>query len=327
MSRRVLVTGVSGFVGGALGAFLRRQGDRVSGVSRSGPRARAVDAFTAHDLSRPLPVDLGDSGPFDAIVHCAALSVPWAAPEAFAAHNVGATANLLDFARRRGCGRFVFISSSSVYYRHGDQLGITEDTPFPRPPINHYAATKRRCEELVLGSGLEVLVLRPRAVFGPGDTVLFPRILRAARRGMLPRITRRDGVSPRGDLIGIDNLVHFVGRALDWSATGCFNLTNGAPVDLYGFLEEIFERLGYPPLRRRLPVAVAFSVARAAELISRWFFRYREPPITRFGVEVMAYSKTFDVAKATAAFGPAPVSNDEGVDRFVAWQRAQPAPQ
>jgi nucleoside-diphosphate-sugar epimerase len=65
-------------------------------------------------------------------------------------------------------------------------------------------------------------------------------------------------------------------------------------------------------------------VAALFENVSRWCFNYREPPITRFGVEVMAYSKTFDVSKALAAFGPPPISLEEGVRRFVAWQRAQP---
>ena len=49
----------------------------------------------------------------------------------------------------------------------------------------------------------------------------------------------------------------------------------------------------------------------------------REPPLTRFGVSVFAYSKTFDVAKALSALGKPSVGVREGMDRFIAWQRSQ----
>ncbi len=77
MSCRVLITGVSGFVGGALGVYLRSLGGyHVTGVSRGAARAGSVDAFFSWDLTRPLPSDLGR---FDAVVHAAALSAPWGA--------------------------------------------------------------------------------------------------------------------------------------------------------------------------------------------------------------------------------------------------------
>lgn len=324
MLRRVLVTGVSGFVGGAVGRSLREHGGyRVTGVSRTPARSGSVDAFVAHDLTRPLPEEWPG---YDVLVHCAALSSPWASPATYRRQNVEATANVLAYAGRsggRGCPRVVFISSSSVFYRHGDQFGITEDTPLPDTPINGYAATKRAAEELVRAARLSTVILRPRAVFGPGDTVLFPRILRAARRGGVPRFTRADGISPRGDLIYIENLSHFIERAIASGAEGSLNLTNGEPVDTVAFLDAIFAELGYPKIRRSLSVGVAFRLAHILETASR-VSGYWEPPLTRFGVEVMAYSKTFDVAKATAVFGPAPISNAEGLARFVDWQRAQP---
>lgn len=319
MSCRVLITGVSGFVGGALGCFLRAKGGyHVTGVSRGAAREGSVDEFHAWDLTRPLPPDWG---PFDAIIHAAALSAPWGKPEAFRSQNVLATENMLAFARVRSCRKFVFISSSSVYYRHGDQLGITEETPFPPEPINLYAATKVEGEQRVRSSGLPHVILRPRAVFGPGDTVLFPRILRAARKGVLPRMKRPDGTAPLGDVIYIENLSHYIERAVALPCEGAFNLTNNQPVDLFAFLQDVVARLGLRPAERAVPVRVAFAVASAMEWGSRVFGGYREPPITRFGVEVMAYSKTFNVRRALEAFGPPPVSLAEGVERFVEWQR------
>jgi nucleoside-diphosphate-sugar epimerase len=312
----VLITGASGFVGGALAVHLTRLGYEVTGLSRR------ASSTIQHDLSRPIPDSIGG---YDAIVHCAALSSPWASPDSFHSNNVTATRNLLDYATCSGCRRFVFISSSSVYYQHGDQFNLSEATPLPDKPINQYAATKREAELLVQQSKLSTIILRPRAVFGPGDTVLFPRLLRAASKGAMALFTRPDGLTPRGDLIYIDNLSHFIERAIVSSETGCFNLTNAEPVDLYAFLNNVFTSVGLPPVRRRIPVGLAFTMAGALEFASRTMFGYREPPITRFGVEVLSYSKTFDVSKATAAFGPPPISVEEGVARFIAWQKKLPA--
>jgi nucleoside-diphosphate-sugar epimerase len=318
MSCRVLLTGVSGFVGGALGVYLRRMGYHVTGLSRTPAREGSTDVFQPADLTNGVP---GGLGRFDAIVHAAALSAPWGHPRMFQRSNVDATRHMLQFAETAGVSKFVFVSSSSVYYRHGDQLGITEETPFPDLPINAYAATKREAEALVNRSPVPAVIVRPRAVFGPGDTVLFPRILRAARKGVLPRMQRPGGTTPQGDLIYIDNLTHYIERALALPCSGAFNLTNNEPVDLFAFLQTVTSKLGLRPAERPVPVGVAFALAGFMEWGSRTFAGYREPPITRFGVEVMAYSKTFHVAKAVGLFGPPPVSLAEGVERFVAWQR------
>lgn len=319
MPTRVLLTGVSGFVGGALGRHLRATGRyHVTGVSRTAARDGATDTFLPLDLTNPLRPSLGS---FDVIVHAAALSSPWGHPDAFRRQNVDATRHMLDFARQSGVAKFVFISSSSVYYRHGDQLDLTEQTPFPSKPINQYAATKVEAERLVRASATPHVILRPRAVFGPGDTVLFPRILRAARRGVLPRMRRADGTTPVGDLIYIDNLSHYIERAIALPCCGDYNLTNNQPVDLFEFLHRAVKQLGLRPKIRAIPVAAAFRAAAAMEWASRVFAGYREPPITRFGVEVMAYSKTFQVTRALAAFGPPPVSLQEGLDRFVQCSR------
>lgn len=318
MSRRVLLTGVSGFVGGALGSHLRQLGYDVIGVSRSAPRPGSSTSHLTHDLAEPIP----ESWPHaDVIVHCAALASPWASPAAYRLHNVDATRNMLAYAERVGASHFVFISSSSVHYGHGDQVDLTEDTPLPTIPINEYAATKRQGEELVRQSKVPWVILRPRAVFGPGDTVLFPRILRAAERGQLPRIVRPDGLSPRADLIFIENLSHYAERAIALDAQGVFNLTNNQPVDLYPFLDGLLDKLNLPKPRKTVNVRTAMIFARLAELGSQYLMNYKEPPVTRFGVEVMAYSKTFNVSKMLAAFGPPPVSIETGVDRFIAWYR------
>jgi len=287
----------------------------VTGLAR---RPLALPNYVTHDLAKPLPfVDT-----FDVVIHAAARASPWGRRREFVQQNVVATKHVIDHCIAHGLPKLVFISSSSVFYAPGHQLGITEETPMPARAVNEYAATKRQAEELVRGYPGEWAILRPRAVFGPRDTVLLPRILEAARAGKLPILTTRDGPVV-GDLIYIDNLVDCIVQAAERDdVRGAINLTNNEPVVIREFLFDLFRLLDLPLPRRRVPVRTAMLAAGAIELVHRLFLPSKEPPITRFGIHVFAYSKTFDVARMLATMGPPRVSIAEGLGRTVEWVRS-----
>jgi len=127
-----------------------------------------------------------------------------------------------------------------------------------------------------------------------------------------------------GDLIYIDTLSDYLLRAvLDPAVTGDYNLTNHEPVEMEALLAELFERLGFPPVGRSMPLAKALRIARLLEWIYRIFAPWKEPPITRYGVGVLAWSKTFDPEKCLRVLGPPSVPLREGIERFVEWQRGE----
>jgi len=308
---KILVTGASGFVGGALCARLREHG--AFHVFGTGRRDVAIAGYTRADLTKPLDIDVRP----DIVVHAAARAAPWGTRQAFEEQNVVATRHVVDFCERNGLPRLVNISTSAVFYRNEDQLGLTETSPIGPRFVNAYAQTKREAETIVEGYRGSWITLRPRAVFGPGDTTVFPRIVRAAREGTLPRLRRR-GAPAKADLVYIDTLCDYIRLAALSPLSGSYNVTNGEPVETEAFLFGILARLGIDVPRRSLDPRVALAAAAAIE----WFFRVArprdEPPVTPFGVGAIAYSKTFDVAKLVADFGPPSVSVATGVDRFVA---------
>ncbi len=316
--RTALVTGSSGFVGSRVFERLVSMGCRVQGVGR---RPLDIPGYIRLDLAMPVPA--GALPPADIVVHAAARASPWGSRRDFERQNVLATRHVINHCLQTGSPRLVFISSSSVYYQNGDQHGVTEDTPLPRRAVNRYAETKRRAEDLVREYPGEWVILRPRAVFGPGDPVLMPRLLAAARAGRLPRLAR-PGPPVVGDLIYIDNLVDYTIRAAaDPRVFGCYNVTNNEPVEIQAFVLDVLGQLGIPPPQRDVPLRVAMAVAGMVELAYAWFAPGREPPITRFGVHVFAYSKTFDVTRAIEAMGPPRVSVAEGLAQTVAWARGE----
>jgi nucleoside-diphosphate-sugar epimerase len=260
------------------------------------------------------------------VVHCAALAAPWGPRPAFTLANVVATEAIVAACLEAGVARLVHLSSPSLYMGAGDREQVREDDLLP-PPINHYAATKREAELRVLAAttqGLRSIILRPRAIFGPGDTTIFPRVLRALESGRLPVIG--DGQN-RVDLTYLDNAVQAVERALEAPDAACgqiYNISNGETVRLWDVLRWLCRELQLPPPRGRLPRPAAALLGSALELLHRTLRPHVEPALTRYNVEVLACSMTLDITRARTLLGYAPnVSVDEGLRRFVVWWKEQ----
>jgi 2-alkyl-3-oxoalkanoate reductase len=319
---KLLITGASGFIGGRfLQRFAAQPDLQLLGIGR---RALNAPNYRALDLSQrgALDATLREFSP-EVVIHAAALSSPFAPRREYLRHNVGATRHVVESCRMHGQPKLIYISSSSVHYQPRDQLGMREDDPIGPTFANAYAETKAAGEVLVRGYPGAWTILRPRAVFGPGDTVLFPRLLAAAERGNLPQIVRK-GPAAVGDLISVDALTDYMLRAAQRSdAVGAFNLSHGEPVAMQDFLAEVFRRLDLPSPGRRISYRTARTAAYVAELFWTVLPLRGEPPVTRFGVDVLCFSKTFDIAKARAVLGGPSQTLAQGLDDFIAWQRTQ----
>jgi nucleoside-diphosphate-sugar epimerase len=312
---KILITGASGFVGGC---FMRRFADRAD-IELFGVGRRATDLINYSRIDLTEDFDLPFSP--DVVIHAAARASPWGTRAEYFSQNVLATQRVLRFCERHSYPKLIYVSSSSVFYRHEHQLNITEESRIGPNFINEYAATKYRGEMAVERYAGKSLILRPRAVFGPGDTVIFPRILRAARKGQFP-LFKAAGPPVVGDLIYIDTLCDYLLTAATQSGLqGVYNLTNNQPVIIQDFLLDAFASLGIPAPKRRVAAGTAMLLGTMTEYLYRFLRLGGEPPITRYGASMFAYSKTFDVTRMLRDFGPPSVSLEEGVQRFIAWQR------
>lgn len=328
---RVLLTGSNGFIGACTAAAARERGWQVVGLGRSASPATPVDAYVRHDLTTPLLAG-AIPGEIDAVIHAAALASTFARPADFVAANVRGTRNVVRWAAARGGIPLVHVSSSSVLYRDADQLDLTEDAPVTpdAEQLNAYSRSKAVAERVVAGDDVRAghpgpwAILRPRAVIGEGDTVLLPRILRLADRGLLPVLEPREGPRVRVDLTDVGTVAHYLLEAVERRATGVYNITNAEPVELYPFALDLLARIGVRPTLRRVPPSLVRSAAGAGEWVSAHLLGYREPPLTRFGVSVLSRSKTFDVSRALRDLGPPAVPLAVSVERLVAdWSAAR----
>lgn len=146
---RAIVTGATGFLGGRLAKQLHGLGWEVTAVGRDimkgAELSREGIRFVSLDLrDKDMVIDLCEGQ--DAVFHCAALSAPWGAYEVFYSCNVTATEHLLEGSLRHGVGRFVHVSTPSVYFNFKPRLLVSENDPLPHRYANAYAQTKRLAE-------------------------------------------------------------------------------------------------------------------------------------------------------------------------------------
>lgn len=320
---RVLVTGATGFLGGAVLRRLGRTGVG-QGRSRQGLQTLADQGFDTVQWALPdRAPDIPELKGIRAVVHCAGLSAPFGPRAAFHRSNVLGTRAVLDFARNAGVGRFVLVSSPSVYFQLQDQLDQREDTPLPRP-FTPYAESKIGAEALARAHPeIGPVILRPRGLYGAGDTALLPRLLKAARAGALPCFR---GGRARIDLTYIDDAVDAVLAALGAgdAATGrTFNISGGEVVPVSEIVEGACAHAGLTPRWRRMPLRPALWAAGLAERAALLAPGQREPRVTRYALGLFAFEQSLNIDRAKTGLGWAPrVRFGEGLERTFPEERA-----
>lgn len=313
---RFIVSGATGFLGGVLSRRLLRDGCEVVALGRQ----KAALERLAQAGARAIHCDLAGGelesiGEADVFVHCAALSSPWGTSEAFHAANVTGTERAIAMARASGVRRFVHVSTPSVYFRFSDQIGLREDAHLPEP-VNAYAATKRRAEELVLAcADLDPAILRPRGIYGAGDTALLPRMLKTARTRALPLMRGGEAAT---DLTHVDDVVDAIVVAAHARIADrrTFNISGGVALKVRDVIERAGDRAGVRIRWRKLPAPLVLGAARLAEAASSLAPGRPEPLTTAYSVALLAYTQTLDISAARDALGWAPrISFEEGLAR------------
>lgn len=302
---KLVVTGATGFLGGWVVRQALARGDDVLALGRNLQRGQELERWGA----RFVPIDLTDRAGLghafkgqEGVIHAGALSSPWARAKEFELANVQGTRNVLNAALENGVRRRVFVSSASVYAAFRDQRDLRETDPLPSP-INAYAASKQASERWVNRLCKDTaVVLRPRAIFGPGDTVLLPRLVRVAQRGTLPLFRQGQAVI---DVSYVEDVARACLLGLE-GRPGTYNLTQGTPLTVKALFETIVRLQGWSVRFKALPVWPTSLAARGLEAFHRCFLPDKEPLLTAYGVGALSYSQTLNVEAAQAGLGWTP---------------------
>ena len=330
---RVVITGGTGFLGRHIVQRLAVAGHEVVFTGRNGKTADGImagirPAVSFAPLAHGTPQAAAEMGRIcrgaGAVVHCAALSAPWGRAQDFHDAYVASAQEVVDACRDGGVPRLVHISTPSLYACRRDRLGIREDDPLPEP-VNEYARTKLAAERIAAGADLaEVVVLRPRAIFGPCDETLLPRLLRILSKGVVPLVR---GAQTMTDVTYVANVVDAVEAALCVllpRPRPVYNITNGEPMpmaELFALLVSAFDLRVRPLQVPRMALNAMAATCEALACVTG-----KDPVLTRYSAGVLSWSQTLDITAARQELGYAPrVSVRDGLKAYAAWWRARSA--
>ncbi len=247
--------------------------------------------------------------------HAAAKVEDWGDPADFERLNVRGTQNVIDACREAGVRRLVHVGTEAALMVGQPLINVDESAPLRPDSAALYSSSKAKAEQLVRaanGDGLETVVVRPRFVWGRGDTSLLPQIIELVRSG---RFRWVGGGRQLSATTHIDNTVEGLWLAATKApAGGVYFVTDGEPVVFREFLTSMLGTQGVSIPDKSVPPRVAKLAAASAERIWRLLRRPGSPPLTRFAVWVSSQECTIDISRAERELGYRPVtSREEGL--------------
>ncbi|KAL5559587.1 hypothetical protein UlMin_035798 [Ulmus minor] len=247
--------------------------------------------------------------------------------------NVDGTKNVIDACTELKVKRLIYTSSPSVVFDgvHGILNG-DESLPYPSQHNDHYSATKAKGEELVIKSngvnGLLTCCIRPSSIFGPGDKLLVPSLVDAARAGKSKFIIG-DGNNVY-DFTYVGNVAHAhicaeralasEGTVAEKAAGQAYFITNMEPIKFWEFIALVLEGLGYERPRIKIPAFVMMPIAHVVEWTYKLFGPYgmKVPQLTPSRIRLLSCSRSFNCSKAKERLGYTPIITlEEGLQRTI----------
>jgi nucleoside-diphosphate-sugar epimerase len=323
---RVLVTGAAGFTGGHLARALAARGDQVSALVRTeGSTASALAhagiTLVTGDLRDPQALAAATGG-VDVVYHIAAIyRQAGLGNDVYRAVNAAAVRDIIEAAARGGVRRVVHCSTVGV---HGDVEHPPANEDAPLKPGDVYQQTKLEGEELARDAGarlgIDVTIVRPTGIYGPGDRRLLKLFRGIARR----RWVTLGAGEIYYHLTFIDDLVD--GFRLcgthPAAANRTYILAGGEVTTLNGLVALVADVAGVPVPTRHVPVWPFWTAGAVCEAICAPFGI--EPPIFRRRVDFFTKSRAFDITRARTEIGYAPrVGLREGIRRTLDWYRTK----
>ena len=310
---QVCITGAEGFIGRGLGQSLLALKFSILKCVRvltAAPQSDGSQYFAAGSIGPETDWSLALAG-VDCVLHCAARAHVTNETEAdplatYRAVNTEATRRLAEQAAVAGVKRLIFVSSIGVLGIHTNSRGPFSLSDIPSP-VEHYAISKWEAEQALwnisVKTGLEVVVVRPPLVYGPGVKGNLARLLKLVRSGLpLPL----GAVQNKRSLVGLDNLVDLLIRCVDHPAAAgqTFLVSDGEDLSTPALLRHMAAAMGRSA--RLVPVPVPLLRLAGSALGKR------------AEIDRLVGSLQIDSSHTRQVLGwTPPVSVEEGIRRMV----------
>jgi nucleoside-diphosphate-sugar epimerase len=324
-----LVTGGTGLLGSHIVEQLRRRNRRVRALVRPGSDTSWLETQNVEMVEG----DITDAGSLKRacegvkiVYHAAARVGDWGPWEEFVAISIEGTRNLVNAAANAGVGRFLHISSISAYgHVNGEGLVLDETAPLGRElnRWSYYSRAKVEAENIVWQAHrdkkIDVTVIRPSWLYGPRDRATLQRVIQAIRAGKSKLIG--DG-SNRLNVVHAANVAEgaILAAESDQAIGEAFNCSNDGMITQAGYFNAIAAAIGFPPIKKKVPYAVAKTVALTLEIIGHALKLKKPPLVTRYSVWLIGRKSFFKCEKAREVLGwQSTISYETGIPDAVEW--------
>ncbi|MGX7195323.1 NAD-dependent epimerase/dehydratase family protein [Enterococcus olivae] len=319
---KVLVTGATGFLGKYIVEELTAHQYQVVAFGRNERIGRTLEndqvRFVQGDFVSYPEIEQALAG-VDAVVHAGALSTVWGKWEDFYQTNVVGTENVLKACRKHAIQKLVFISSPSIYAAAKDQLSIEETEAPTKNDLNFYIKSKILAENKIKQyRDVPSVVLRPRGLFGVGDTSIIPRLLRVHQKIGMPLF---NGGQQLVDVTCVENVALAIRLSLESPlATGqTYNITNDEPQPFKQILDELLQELQLEQKYISLPYPVMYGISASLEKLYQTLRITKEPIFTKYTLYLLRYSQTLSIERAKRELGYRPkMTISEGIKKYAA---------
>jgi len=323
---KVLVTGGTGFTGKALVKRLIDEGHQVVSLDyqeglktdeiRSWGATVVIGSVTDRDV-----VERCMEG-VEVVQHLAAAFRELDVPNSYYDEvNVGGTRIVLDAAFRHKARKFVYCSTCGV---HGNVDNPPADETAPIQPGDYYQQTKYDAEPVVneyFAKGMETVILRPAAIYGPGDPERFQMIFKRVSKGVFPMFG--SGKTTYHPLY-IDNLIDAMMLAMEpgKGAGQAYLIADEEYVTIEDLVRKTAKALGVDVRIPHYPLMPLVIAGHVCEKVCKPF--KITPPIFPRRVDWFRQNRAFSIDKAKRELGYAPkIDLDEGLKRTGQWYRQE----
>ncbi len=323
--QKIAVTGATGFLGSHITDRLLRDGHLVSILARDPDKARRFEGR----VERIVVADVNDKAAMarlvqgaDSILHLVSnFRTASGPPDSYRQINAEGTINALSAAEKAGVRRFIYCSTIGVH-GHVKETPADENSPFN--PGDLYQETKveaeAACHRYMENTGMDVVIVRPCSIYGPGDL----RMLKMFRMLAKGTFLMLGPCAENFHAVYIDDLVDGFVKVLKQPGIGgeTFIIGGNSYLPLNDYIQTAARAVGATGKLRRFPYWPFYAAAVACETICVPFGI--EPPLHRRRVRFFKNNRAFSIDKARRVLGYAPrVDLEEGLRRTVAWYRDQ----
>lgn len=322
---RVLLTGATGFLGKYVIDELREQGYIITAFGRNEEIGKTLEkeniSFFKGDFTNIDDLYKASEN-VEMIIHTGALSTIWGKWEDFYNTNIVGTENVLKICREKDIKRLVYISSPSIYAAPKDQLNISEnEAPFENN-LNFYIKSKILAEKKIKEySDVPTVILRPRGLFGIGDTSIIPRLLKLNNEKAIPLFDNGEQLI---DITCVENVALAVRLALesDKAVNNIYNITNGEPKKFKEILDLFFYEMNIEGNYKNLNYFFTKIIVNILENFYKIFKFQKEPILTKYTLYLLKYSQTLSIEKAKQDLNYQPkLTIAEGIKKYVEHSR------